>query len=133
MKGIILFLSVMGLVSMIITNMSVEFGICAKKDGDCLIFWDMIENNLHFTVFIFPFALITFLSSKKIFISWWRFARIAIPLIFILIYIINLELHHQSGGYMSFDYEMDFLLKLIMYFTFTIGSIIQIVRGYRAK
>jgi hypothetical protein len=77
-------------------------------------------------------AILLFLPIK-ICTSWWKFARIAIPVIFVLSTLINLQLHHNSGGFMNLDNIFDIPALILMYSIFTIGSLIQIVRGYRAK
>ena len=83
------------------------------------------------TCFVISVTLL-FLPSS-IYKSWWSFARIAIPVILIISTIINLQLHHRSGGLFNLDNIFDIPALILMYSVFIIGSLIQIYRGYYQK
>jgi hypothetical protein len=69
--------------------------------------------------------------KEGVFIAWWKFARITIPLIFLSLYIISLELHHSPGGWFNVNDEIDLTAYFIFITAFITGSLIQIYRGYR--
>jgi hypothetical protein len=83
-------------------------------------------------VFLF-FSIITYKMPSKAFEYWWKFARYAIPLVFILSIPISIGLFHSPGGFFNLDDLTDFFLYALLAVLFTIGSIIQIIRGYRQK
>lgn len=95
----------------------------------------LILNIFILAILIFLFTLITFKSSSS-FAFWWRFARYAVPVSLVLIGAINFGVLHTSsygtyglGDMLNQTYDL-WALTLI-YVTFTIGSLVQIVRGYR--
>lgn len=80
----------------------------------------------------FLFAGILSFLPERISKSWWKFARIAIPVIFVISTLINLQLHHSpSGGVMDLDEIFDLPALVFMYIVFIVGSCVQIWRGYR--
>jgi hypothetical protein len=67
---------------------------------------------------------------------WWQFAKYAIPVCFTLIVAINLGLLHTTtygtfGWGDMLNQTYDFIGLGVVYGVFIIGSLIQIVRGYR--
>jgi hypothetical protein len=66
-----------------------------------------------------------------VFAYWWKFSRVVIPVIFGISLLINLGLHHTPGGFMNMDNMFDVPALIFMYLVFTIGSIVQIIRGLR--
>lgn len=62
---------------------------------------------------------------------WWRFARFAIPVILILTTIINSGIHHNPTGQLQNIFDVPALI--LLYSIFTLGSIVQIARGYKQK
>jgi len=87
------------------------------------------HRSLIFFYFIFFFSTVTYFSPERVFQSWWKFARVAAPVVFILAFIINLELHHSPVG--EFQNMFDAPALVLLYLIFTVGSVIQIVRGCR--
>jgi hypothetical protein len=85
------------------------------------------------TFVIFPlvlvFSLITYKLPERVFIAWWKFAKFAIPIIFGLTFLINAGVHHISGGQWQDMFDIPVILTL--YAIFVIGSLVQIVRGWR--
>ena len=104
----------------------IGFGLIVNNIG-------FIHNILLFFPLVLTFSILTYYLPKKYFVSWWKFARFAIPLVFIVITIINLQLHHTPGGWMNMDHAFDRLFTWIIFILFTLGSLIQIVRGYWSK
>jgi len=76
--------------------------------------------------------LLNFLPVR-IFNSWWKFARVAVPVILVLSIVVNLQFHHRSGGLFNMDNLFDLPILILMYGTFVVGSLVQIYRGYRSK
>jgi hypothetical protein len=94
---------------------------------------EIFFNSLIFFPFILFFSLLTYTLPNAVFITWWKFARWAIPAVFASIILINLRLHHTPGGWLNMDAQIDLLLVGVVYGIFVIGSIISIVRGYKSK
>jgi hypothetical protein len=98
----------------------------------CLYNIDGLGNNwlwLLITAIIFSISLSVY--SQKLHQQWWKFARIAIPLILFLSWVISLGLHHTQGGFFNMDNAFDLLGLIILYAFFVIGSVVQIWRGYK--
>ncbi|MFT7645088.1 MAG: hypothetical protein ACI9BF_000759 [Candidatus Paceibacteria bacterium] len=77
------------------------------------------------------FSLLTYKLPVRVFNAWWKFARFTVPTIFALVILINLGFHHNDGGFFNMDADFDRLYVNFLYIIFIIGSLIQIVRGYR--
>ena len=92
---------------------------------------EVFFNSLIFFPIILFFSLLTYKLGEKVFIAWWKFARFAIPLVFALVVIINLRLHHTPGGWLNMDTQIDSMLVIAIYGIFALGSLIQIYRGYK--
>lgn len=107
-----------------------ELGICELYCGSAI---DKYQDIFFIFPIVFLFSLITFRLRESVFLAWWKFARLAIPLIFITSFIISLELHHNSGGFFNMDDSIDLVYYFIMYGVFVLGSLVQIYRGYRFK
>lgn len=95
-------------------------------------------DGLFFSLFVIlgiTLTMMVFLVkiSPRIYKKWWKFARIAMPIILVLSALINLKLHHQSHGLFYLDNIFDIPAHILMYSIFIIGSAIQIWRGYRMK
>lgn len=69
----------------------------------------------------------------RVYQKWWKFARIAIPLILIISTLINLGFHHNPGGFMNMDDMFDIPAHILLYTIFVVGSVVQIVRGLRSS
>lgn len=96
----------------------------------CSNFTNYYHRSFLFFPFLFLFSLITYFAPERVFAAWWKFARLAIPLIFIPILLINLELHH--GPQVQMPQLFDIPALIILYSIFTIGSVWQIWKGWRA-
>lgn len=103
-----------------------SFSCMANYDGVTLNWLILIGASFSISV------VLLFLPSR-VYKSWWSFARIAIPVILIISTIINLQLHHRSGGLFNLDNIFDIPALILMYSVFIIGSLIQIYRGYYQK
>jgi hypothetical protein len=130
MKKIILACSFLGTIILYVLFNTREFGLCELGCGDWV---DRIQNNFLFFPVILVFSIATFFLKGETFNSWWKFARIAIPIIFVISTIINLQLHHTPGGFFNMDNMFDLPIIFLMYAVFVLGSLIQIYRGYRNK
>jgi len=136
MQKIIIILSVLGTVIALVSRNSVTLGLCQAPQIDCRIAYDTIEHVLYFfpmLLFVSAFTLV----SKDVWTHWWRFAKYAAPVSFVLIVAINFGVLHTNstgsfglGDILNQTYDL-WSLGLI-YIIFTLGSLIQIFRGYRA-
>lgn len=94
---------------------------------------------LNLTAFSFLVVFFTFstLRSQISFSYWWRFAKYAVPITFVCVVAINFGVLHTNtygtfgwGGMLNQMYDI-WGLSLV-YSVFVVGSLIQIIRGYRA-
>ena len=130
MKKIVLILSIIGsLISYSLFNTR-QLGICNLYCGGSI---NKYQDIFLFFPFILFFSIITFLMPAKVFQYWLRFIKYSVPVILLFSFLISLELHHGSGNLFSMYDNFDLLALFIMYLIFTLGSIIQIIRGYREK
>jgi hypothetical protein len=126
-KKIILFTSLALVIMFSILILFVDilnYDFCSR---DCI----NIGESFFFFPLVFFFSLITYFTPDRIFQSWWKFARIAIPLIFTPILLINLEVHHSKNGQWQDIFDLQILI--LLYSIFTIGSIWAIWKGWRSK
>lgn len=93
-------------------------------------FFDGLDTLLFFP-FILLFSIITYKLPERIFRAWWAFARIAIPVILVLSIYINSGVFDDPTDWMNGVLEVFLLITL--YTIFTLGSLIQIYRGWRHK
>ncbi len=133
MKNLVLLFSLAGILLMWISRNAVPFEICDQLDYSCRTTFDSVENICYFFLLLFIFSVATYLMPHRAFKSWWKFARIATPLILLGSWIISLGLHHSPGGFFNMDNEFDLLGLFIMYAIFMIGSLVQIWRGYKSR
>ena len=130
MKKIIISVSTLGVMVLYSLFHTRELGICDIYCGSGI-------NKYQGIFLIFPFilffSLVTYKMKESVFIAWWKFAQIAIPVIFIASFIISLGLHHNPGGFFNTDNEVDLVGYFILYSIFTIGSLLQIYRGFNQR
>jgi len=105
-------------------------GLCNIYCGDAI---GQFQNVFLFFPFILLFSLLTYKMSATVFNAWWKFARVAIPLILIISTLINLGFHHNPGGFMNMDDMFDIPAHILLYTIFVVGSVVQIVRGRRLQ
>lgn len=129
-KIIILTLSVFGIIIMYALFNTRELGICNFYCGPAI---NTYQNTFLFFPFIFFFSVVTYKLPQRVFIAWWKFARVAITVIFVLSIMINMGVLHSNGGFFNMDNNFDLAALIFLYSVFTIGSTIQIVRGYRHR
>jgi len=92
---------------------------------------EFIHNLFLFFPLILFFSLLTYKMPQRVFETWWRFARVAIPTIFFLSALVNLRLHHSPGGLFNMDNLFDLPILITLYAVFVIGSTVSIARGYK--
>lgn len=130
MKKIILLGSLMLSLSIFMLS-NFNAGFCYNVLGAC----KDITNILAQIFLIFPltllFSLTTYFMPTRVFNAWWRFARVAIPIILVLTFLINSGVHHAPHG--DFQNIFDIPIIIALYSIFFIGSLIQIFRGWRSK
>ena len=90
---------------------------------------ELAFNLSLFFPLIFLFSLITYFTPERIFLSWWRFARLAIPVIFFITLIINLGFHHKPDA--IWEDMFDAPAIILLYSIFVIGSSWQIWKGWK--
>lgn len=134
-KNIILILSIIGVCVLVFLRYSgiLDFLYENHRSSFATRNFEILHNTFLFFPFIFIFSLITYKLPQSVFAAWWKFARMAIPVIFILSIMINMGVLHSNGGFFNMDNNFDLAALILLYSIFTIGSIIQIVRGYRHR
>ena len=130
MKKIVFLISAAATSLMLIFRNTTELNLCEKREYDCRQTYDTLEISLYIFVFVLFFSLVTYKMPERIFSAWWGFVRFAVPAILFLTVVINLKLHHNPGGWMNMDADVDRAAFVLMYIVFVIGSLIQIIRGY---
>ncbi len=130
MKNVTLILSIIGSLILFVLFNTRQFGVCAVYCGDGI---NKYQDIFLVFPFILVFSIVTFWMPNKVFNSWWNFIKFTIPVIIFLSLVISLEFHHRPGGWFNMNDQFDLMAQFILYFIFTFGSIIQIIRGYRSK
>ncbi len=128
-KQFIFITSFFATLGMWVGRKAVLLGICEATDYSCRVTFDLSERILMFAPFVLFFSILTYKMSEQVFTAWWKFAKYAIPTVLLLSTVINLELHHSPAGQMQGMFDAPALG--LLYFIFTFGSIIQVVRAYR--
>lgn len=137
MKFRLLLISIIGTifpVVLMVTN--VRHSLCSTEFGVtfCFRYLELIFNlSLFFPIILF-FSLLTYRMSDSVFTAWWKFARYAIPIGFILLAIIfSGILHGSTAGSLGMGDFMnkviDFYSAVLIYVLFILGSCVQIYRG----
>ncbi len=90
-------------------------------------------NTLILLILLVVMASAT-LKSDESFRYWWRFARFAIPISLVVIVPVNFGvLRDDSASYIGdIDALFEFVALGLVHGIFSLGSLIQIFRGYRA-
>ncbi len=124
---IVLITSLLLTLSIILIEYSLNYDFCSSYF--CREAAVNIGETFLFFPFIFVFSLITYFAPARVFVAWWAFARVTIPIVFVMSLAINLGLHHDPAGTWQDIYDVPALMLLYMFFS--IGSLWQIWRGYR--
>ncbi len=126
-------LSLLGTLIALVSRNSVSFGLCDAPQIDCRTTYDTIEHIFYFFPLVLMLCLIT-LRSHTSFQYWWRFAKYALPISFLLVAAVNFGvLRDDSASYIGdIDALFEFVALGLVYGVFTLGSLIQIFRGYWA-
>lgn len=92
--------------------------------------FEILFNLLTFAPFVLFFSVAASLS--KGFRNWWKFARYSIPLIILVVFFVNLHLHHSQGasGFINFEDAMDRAFILFLYTIFSVVSVWILLRTY---
>lgn len=109
----------------------------SRSLGLCNIYCGSAIGKYQDIFLIFPiillFSVATLFTREAVFQAWWSFARVAIPAILLISFVISLELHHSPGGWFNTDNEVDIVMTAGMYVLFILGSVWQMYRGFREK
>jgi hypothetical protein len=135
-RNIVLLVTIIGTVLLYAMFNTRELGIC---NGSCGPGIDKYQDIFLFSPIILVFSLLTYKMKNVVFLSWWKFAKWAIPVIFFLLYLINIGALHPglSGGVMGmgdiYAQAADLIASISLYIIFVTGSLIQIYRGWNRK
>lgn len=96
---------------------------------------DAFFNLLLICPIILFFSLLTYKMPHKVFQSWWKYVWIAIPITISVVVLISYGfLHSETAGSLGwgsvFNEIVDVFFITLTLTLFTLGSFIQIYRGY---
>jgi hypothetical protein len=107
-----------------------KFCIPFEHVDRCFYLYQVMRDTIQFFAIIFlPVTILVCLFKDSVVATWWKFARWAIPIVLMINMIINSGIHHNPYG--KWQDIFDIPVLIVIYLVFIIGSIIQIVRGYR--
>lgn len=130
MKKITLYVSLgltLILLALILVIDILRLDICSNSCRDIVI--DVGESMFFFPV-VFMFSLITYFAPERVFASWWKFARVAIPVAFIANALLMYDMSQSTD---AFDDIVYIPVLILIYGSFILGSAWQIWKGWRNK
>lgn len=133
MKNIVFFLSLCAIGLTFVFRNATRLSLCEIRDVVCKTTYNTLEISFYIFALVFLFSVITYKAPERIFTAWWNFARFAAPSIFIGSVVVSLGYFNSPGGFFNMDDTVDQVLLVGMYLIFSIGSVVQIIRGYRKK
>ncbi len=130
LQRIILLIAAIGCVGLYVFFNTRDLGLCNPYCGSYV---EDYQNMFLYFAVLLPSITLTFISQRS-FEYWWRFAKYALPISFLLVVAVNFGvLRDDSASYIGdIDALFEFVALGLVYGVFTIGSLIQIVRGYLA-
>lgn len=127
-------ISLLGTAYLLIMRMVPYPNECYMGGGNfCWLLSETVYNLSIFFPFILLFSLITFKMQESVFAAWWKFARVAVPLVFFVLFLVSLELHHTHATLFNLDHEKDLAIYFVTYSVFVLGSLVQIFRGLKSS
>ena len=131
MKKLVLLISVVGMSLILLRGNSVDLQLCEAVDTACRLGYSTVWKISLFFPLILLFSIITYWMPTRVFKSWLTFLLISGPLILLITSFIhigfllpNTDMYVQGFG---------MLVIFILYGIFILGSVISIVRGYKAN
>jgi hypothetical protein len=128
------------LVSLVISMITLVLDLVNVGDKLCSSYScrSLLESNLlslfSITCLISLFSLFLIFSKESTFLYWWKFARVATPLVLVASILLNIDSNNTQGGIlMNFNSEFNQVLISLMYLTFILGSAWQMYRGFKQK
>ena len=104
-----------------------DFIISNGHEGNCPFVLSDIEIILSPILALFIFSLITYKMRDEIFQSWWRFARVWVPLSMIVTFFTPSYTHNWMFPIVKAN------VALLLSAIFIIVSFIKITQAYRSK
>ena len=130
-KKLMLIISFVGTSALVFVANPVGTGLCESINYDCRELYSSLEAVL----LVFPIMLLsvlfTLLFKRSTYQFWWQYARIAIPITLISLIAVSFEFHHATHGQWQDLFDEVFVASILT--VFTLGSLIQLLRGYWAK
>ena len=127
-KQLTLLISVLGSLIAYALFHSRETGLCNFYCGDLI---NQTQNAFLTFIPALFFICLIYKLPKQYFLTWWRFAKYAMPLVFLLSLLISSGILHSSSG--TWQDMLDFPVLILLNGIFVVGSLIQIIRGYFQK
>ena len=99
----------------------------------CQFSMDSVSGPASFLGLVALFSVITYKAPQKIFVKWQKFILLSTPVFAVLTILISSGLLHSNSGIFNLDADFDRVSFYVLYLIFSLGSLIQIVRGYYQK
>lgn len=106
-------------------NFCINF--CSQYPSEIMLGW-VITLGLSILFVVFSLKL-SYSEQKK----WWSTEIFFIVVVLCFSTVINSGYFHNQGGFYNMDNNFDIIMLLGLYTVFTLGSLVQIYRGYRNK
>lgn len=137
-KFTVLSVAILGTAVLAVTRYSVQWGLCREMDYSCVTSFDKVEIVSYFFPILLFFSLVTYCMPQRVFAAWWRYAKYAILVSLIALVGVVVGVLHGgtagSGGLGGFvNGAIDRLALTLIHGLFSLGSLIQIARGYFRK
>ena len=130
-KKIFFVVSFLGSVLLIFFSNPVFWNLCDQLAYSCRENFMVLERVFWIFPIMLFFVMLTILLKRKTFARFWTFAIYATPITFLLLLALNLEIHHAPHGQWQDIFDQIFFVLVLG--LFTLGSLIQIARGYWSK
>ncbi len=127
---VVLITSIIGVLVSLVSKNSVSIGICSKSDTVCRLSFDITEHFAYIFVPVLFFSFVTYFAPERIFASWWKFARVAIPVAFIANALLVYDMSKSTD---AFDDIVYIPVLILIYGSFILGSAWQIWKGWSNK
>lgn len=128
-KNYVLFVTAVGTVLLFLFENAKFISFCSDN-YKCIDMSIKIGRIFLIFPFILIFSLITYFAPERVFASWWKFARISIPVAFIANALLMYDMSKSTD---AFDDIVYIPVLILIYGSFTLGSVWQIWKGWRNK
>ena len=130
-KKLMLIISLLGTSALVVVANPVGTGLCESINYECREMYSSLEAVLLVFPIILLSVIFTSLFKRSTYQFWWQYARIAIPVTLVSLIVVSFEIHHAVHGQWQDLFDQLFINSILV--IFTLGSVVQLLRGYWAK